>query len=109
MMQVGFSKKYSKRRRTYPATSEAGPAEHDKAEFIIGTNKTSHGFLEFAESEVDMGLAPQFKEFALEECKGSTGLVLMSVANDWHAQQQGTNANYDSEPSKAMRYGLRRC
>lgn len=77
MITVG--KKYSRKTRTYPITSEIGLDEHDKAALIVGTNKTSHDSLECARTEVDVELAPQFKDFVMEECQDSTGLVLVAI------------------------------
>jgi hypothetical protein len=88
MMFTRFSKNHSRKRRTYPLRSEIGPDEHDKAPLIVGTNKISHGSLECAKTEVDVELAPQFKEFVLQECRDSTGLVLMSVTYNLHLPQQ---------------------
>lgn len=86
MMTVG--KKYSRKRRTYPIRPEIGLDDHDKAALIVGTNKTSHGSLECAKTEVDVELAPQFKDFVMEECQDSTGLVLVSVTCNLRLPQQ---------------------
>ena len=81
MKRIGLSKKHLKKRRTYPAPSEKDvPDHHEKAApMMVGTNKTSHGSLEFAETEVDLELAPQFKDFVMQEAEDSTGLIFMSV------------------------------